>query len=89
MSSKTNAERFIARADLTTILAFVDRLSTGEILLTFKGRSEGKSIEDTSSQQQRWIRRMLPGVQDLVADYDVWTDPNPPYESHVSLHFDD
>ena len=32
---------------------------------------------------------MLPPVQDLVAEYDAWTDPDPPYESHILLRFDE
>ena len=85
MKAKTNAERFLSRVDLVTILAFVDRFSTRELLLTFKG----DSAEDTSSQQERWVRRVLPAVKDLVATYESWTDPDPPYESHVLLRFDD
>ena len=85
MKRKTNAERLVERADFITILAFVDRFSTREILLTFKG----DSAADTSSQQERWVRRVLPAVKDLVATYESWTDPDPPYESHVLLRFDD
>ena len=83
-SVTTNTERFIRRADLTSILAFVDRLSTREVLLTFKG----VSAEDTTAQRQEWIRRVLPSVQDLVAECEAWTDPDPPCESHVLLRFD-
>ena len=85
MKAKTNAERFLSRVDLITILAFVDRFSTRELLLTFKG----DSAEDTSSQQERWVRRILPTIQDLVAACQSWTDPDPPYESHALLRFND
>lgn len=81
---KTNAERFLERADLITVLAFVDRFSTREILLTFKG----ESAEDTTAQRQKWIRRVLPSVEDLVAEWSAWTDTEPPCESHVLLRFD-
>ena len=82
---RTNAERFIARADLTAILAFVDRFSTRAILLTFKG----VSAEDTTAQRQEWIRRVLPSVQDLVAEWSAWTETETPYEAHVLLRFNE
>ena len=81
LAKRTNAERFLERTDLITILAFVDRLSAREILLTFRGNS----TEDTFAQQQGWIRWILSPVDDLIAEHKAWTDPDPPYESHMLL----
>ena len=77
-------ERFIAQADLTTVFAFVDRLSAREVLLTFRGRS---AVCNASHQQQAWLRQVLPTVEDLVTEWDAWTDPELPYEAHILLRF--
>ena len=82
MAKKTNLERFLERADLLTALAIVDRISTREVLLTFRGRSS----KGGSSQQQGWLRQFLPLVEDLITHDEAWTDTDPPNEAHVLLH---